>query len=59
MDEVYSQGEKLVSLGLDVPEITSVFIELNNAGFNLGNTEYTVEGAKTAILNSLSKGGAL
>ena len=34
VDEVYSQGEKLASLGLDVPEITSVFIELNNAGFD-------------------------
>ncbi len=59
VDEVYSQGEKLAFLGLDVPEITSVFIELNNAGFNLGHTEYTVEGAKNAILKSLSKGGAL
>ena len=59
VDEVYSQGEKLASLGLDVPEITSVFIELNNAGFDLGHTEYTVEGAKNAILNSLSKGGAV
>ena len=59
VDEVYSQGEKLASLGLDVPEITSVFIELNNAGFDLGHTEYTVEGAKNAILHSLSEGGAV
>ena len=59
VDEVYSKGEVLADLGLDVPEITSVFIELNKAGFNLGKTEYTVQGAKESILNSLEKGGAL
>lgn len=59
VEEVYSQGEVLSSLGLDVPEITTVFLELKKAGFDLGKTEYTVEGAKKAILNYLSKGGAL
>ena len=56
VQEVYSQGEKLASLGLDVPEITAVFIELKNAGFDLGNTEYTVEGAKESIIKFLSEG---
>lgn len=59
VDEVYSQGERLSELGLDVPEITSLFIELKKAGFDLGDTEYTVEGAKKAILAYLSKGGAV
>ncbi len=59
VEEVYSQGELLSSLGLDVPEITIVFLELKKAGFDLGKTEYTVEGAKKSILNYLRKGGAL
>ncbi|MBQ8182537.1 MAG: energy-coupling factor transporter ATPase [Clostridia bacterium] len=59
VDEVYSQGEKLAGLGLDVPEITSVFIELKKAGFDLGDTEYTINGAKEAIIASLMKGGAV
>ena len=59
VEEVYSQGETLSSLGLDVPEITTVFLELKKAGFDLGKTEYTVEGAKASILNFLSKGGRL
>lgn len=59
VEEVYSQGEVLSSLGLDVPEITTVFLKLKEAGFDLGKTEYTVEGAKKSILNYLSKGGAL
>ncbi len=59
VEEVYSQGEKLASLGLDVPEITALFLELKSNGFDLGVTEYTVEGAVNSILNYLSKGGAL
>lgn len=59
VEEVYSQGEVLSSLGLDVPEITTLFLELKKAGFDLGKTEYTVEGAKKSILNYLSKGGVL
>ena len=59
VDYVYSQGERLAELGLDVPEITAVFIELKNAGFDLGKTEYTVEGAKKSIIKFLSEGGLL
>lgn len=53
--QVYSQGELLASLGLDVPEITSVFLKLKEAGFDLGDTEFTVEGAKNSILHFLDK----
>ena len=59
VEQVYSQGEKLAALGLDVPEITSVFIELKNAGFDLGKTEYTVDGAKESIIKFFSEGGLL
>ena len=59
VEQVYSQGEKLAELGLDVPEITSVFIELKNAGVDLGKTEYTVDGAKESIIKFLSEGGLL
>lgn len=57
VDEVYSQGEALSSLGLDVPEITSIFLKLKEAGYNLGKTEYTVDGAAKAILEFLGKEG--
>lgn len=57
VDSVYSQGEKLHEMGLDIPEITDLFLKLKNAGLISGNTEYTVSGAKAAILKSLGKGG--
>ncbi len=57
VSQVYSQGEKLASLGLSVPEITTVFLELKKSGFDLGDTEYTVSGATQSILNFLKKEG--
>ena len=56
VEEVYSKGELLAELGLDVPEITNIFLELKKNGFDLGETAYTVEGAKKAILQYLEKG---
>ncbi len=53
IEEVYSRGEKLASLGLDVPEITTVFLSLKKAGFDLGDTAYTVDGAVKAITDYL------
>ncbi len=57
VDEVYSQGEKLSGLGLDIPEITSVYLALKGAGYVTGDTAYTVEGAVDSILQSLKEGG--
>lgn len=59
VSKVYSQGGKLSELGLDVPEITSVFLKLKDAGFDLGETEYTVENATKAILSYLKEEAAL
>ena len=56
VEEVYSKGETLSELGLDVPEITSIFLELKKNGFDLGDTAYTVEGAREAIMRYLGKG---
>lgn len=53
VDEVYSQGEKLASLGLAVPEITSLFLALKQEGYDLGDTAYTVDGAVKTITEYL------
>ncbi|MBR5442635.1 MAG: energy-coupling factor transporter ATPase [Clostridia bacterium] len=57
VDEVYSQGERLSQLGLDIPEITAVFLALKAEGYVTGDTAYTVEGAVEAILKILREGG--
>jgi energy-coupling factor transport system ATP-binding protein len=57
VDEVYSQGEILAEMGLDVPEITALFLHMKREGLLTGKTEYTVSGARDAIIKALSKGG--
>lgn len=59
VEQVYSQGEKLAQLGLDVPEITSVFLKLKSAGYDLGETAFTLDGAVKTILEYLKKGVVL
>lgn len=43
VDEVYSQGERLRSIGLDVPEITEIFASLRARGIDVPANVYTVE----------------
>ena len=54
--EVFSRGEELKQMGLNVPEITEVFIKLKNMGYDVPLDVYTVKyGAE--ILRSLEERG--
>lgn len=54
--EVYSRGAELLALGLDVPEITRVFLKLYENGFDVPTDVYTVEDAKTKLIEFLNRG---
>lgn len=56
-DEVFSCADKLVSVGLDVPEITKLAELLASRGFDFGKTVYTVSDAADIICRALSGGG--
>lgn len=59
--EIFSQYEKLISLGLDVPQITHVANALKKYGIDIGSDVYTVEEATLRLkkyISSLQKGGA-
>lgn len=43
VDEVYSHGEELKAMGLNVPEITDVFLKLKAHGIDCRTNIYTVE----------------
>ncbi len=47
--EVFSQHELLTSSGLDIPEITSLLINLKNMGYDVDSTCYTVESGYKSI----------
>ena len=55
--EVFENASKLEKIGLDIPQITKVFISLNKLGYNVSSDIYTVDRAKQEILRCL-KGGA-
>ncbi len=55
VDEVYSRGEELRSIGLNIPEITEIFLRLRARGFDVPANVYTVEQG-AAILKALASG---
>lgn len=56
--EVFTRSGELLSIGLDIPQITQVFIELRKRGFDLNDGVYTVEDGKREILRALKEGAA-
>lgn len=55
VDEVYSRGEELRRIGLNIPEITEIFLRLRAGGFDVPANVYTVEQG-AAILKALASG---
>ena len=41
--EVFSRADELTAIGLAIPSVTRVFMELRNQGINVGDNVYTVE----------------
>lgn len=56
-EKVFSRAEEIAQIGLDVPQITKVFMELKKRGFDFGKDVYTVGYAKNLLLKYLK--GAL
>ena len=53
-EEVFARAEELVSMGLNIPQVTQVFLHLKNMGVNIENV-YTIEQAVQALIRL--KGG--
>ncbi len=43
VNEVYSHGEELKEMGLNVPEVTDIFLKLKASGVDCKTDIYTVE----------------
>ena len=46
--EVFTHAEELVSMGLNIPQVTQVFLQLKKLGLNVSNV-YTIEQAVSEI----------
>lgn len=58
VEEVYSHAAELSAVGLNVPQVTKIFMGLKQKGFDLGSV-YTVEQARSVLLERLKGGNAL
>ncbi len=56
--DVFSRYDELISVGLDVPQITYVAAALEKYGIDIGRDVYTVKYAASRILEKTAKGGA-
>ena len=52
-ERVFSRAEEIAAIGLDVPQITRVFMELRRRGLDFGKEVYTVGYARDLILREL------
>ncbi len=55
VDEIFSDSESLVDIGLDVPEISKIASKLRKAGIDLRGRLYTVDGVKEAIVEYIGR----
>ncbi|HBT64040.1 MAG TPA: energy-coupling factor transporter ATPase [Ruminococcaceae bacterium] len=54
---VFSRAAELQSIGLAVPAVTRIFMQLRQQGYNVGGNAYTVEQARDRLLPLMKKGG--
>lgn len=52
---VFARAEEITEIGLDVPQITKVFMELKKRGLDFGKDVYTVDYAKELLLKHLKE----
>ena len=56
-EEVFSHAQELVSLGLNVPRVTQVFLQLQKLGADVDSSVFTVEQGAQQLLSMLKGGG--
>ena len=54
-DSVFSRSAELSTVGLDIPHITRLMILLRSRGVDIDDKIYTVDAARTALLNLFNK----
>ena len=58
VSNVFSNAERLVEIGLDIPNVTKIAIELNKRGFDIPKNIFNVNDLRDAILKC-KRGGAV
>lgn len=59
VEKVFARSEELVSVGLDIPQITRVFLDLKRSGYDIDGSVFTPERAVDEIFRYLNEKGKL
>jgi energy-coupling factor transport system ATP-binding protein len=59
VDNVFSKAERLIEIGLEVPQITHIFMKLRTKGFNIPQNVYSVEQGRDVLLKAFKKKGLI
>lgn len=54
-EKVFGRAEEISAIGLDVPQVTKVFLELKKRGFDFGKEVYTVGYARDLLIKQLKE----
>lgn len=57
VDHVFSKAQEIEKIGLSIPQITKVFYELHQKGYDVDSNVYSIDEAKRQILRLLDKRG--
>lgn len=57
--EVFTHAQELMEIGLDVPQVTRVFLRLRELGLDVDTSVFTVEQAKEAFLRMKRRAAAM
>ena len=57
VDKVFAHAQEIEQMGLSVPQITRIFLELARRGYPVRQDVYTIQQAKDQLLELLKKGG--
>ncbi len=57
VSEIYSRGKELREIGLNVPQITEIFLKLKESGVDCRTDIYTVEQGEAELRRLLARGG--
>lgn len=59
VNEVFSKVERLADIGLNVPQLTQIFLNLKHNGMDVRTDIYTIKNAEAELLRLLRKEGVL
>ena len=58
-EKVFARAEEISKIGLDVPQVTKIFLKLKEQGLDFGKDVYTMEYAKNLLLKKLAERGGV